>query len=77
VPRNEQRLKAFRREVLRMWWWRLRRRSQRSRWTWEKFQERLGNQLPEVAVLHPYPEVRFALNHPTFGKNIQGRNRVR
>lgn len=77
VPRNEPRLKAFRREVLRMWLWQLRRRSQRSRWTWEKFQERLGNQLPAVAVLHPYPEVRFALNHPTFGKNIQGRNRVR
>ena len=29
VPRNEERLKTFRREVLRMWLWRLRRRSQR------------------------------------------------
>ena len=77
VPRNEQRLKAFRREVLRIWLWQLRRRSQRSRWTWEKFKERLGNHLPEVTILHPYPEVRFALNHPTFGTNIQGRNRVR
>jgi RNA-directed DNA polymerase len=77
VPRNEQRLKAFRRAVLRMWWWQLRRRSQRSRWTWEKFKARLGHQLPEVTVLHPYPEVRFALKHPNFGKNIQGRNRVR
>ena len=41
VPRNEERLKAFRHEVLRMWWWQLRRRSQPSRWSWERFQERL------------------------------------
>jgi group II intron reverse transcriptase/maturase len=64
VPRNEKRLKAFRHEVLRMWWWQLRRRSQRSRWTWERFQERLGHLIPEVEILHPYPEVRFASKHP-------------
>jgi group II intron reverse transcriptase/maturase len=64
VPRNEERLKAFRHEVLRMWWWHLRRRSQRSRWTWNKFQERLGSLIPQVEVLHPYPEVRFASKHP-------------
>ena len=64
VPRNEERLKAFRHEVLRMWWWQLRRRSQRSRWTWERFQERLGPLIPEVEIQHPYPEVRFASKHP-------------
>jgi RNA-directed DNA polymerase len=64
VPRNEERMKAFRHEVLRMWWWQLRRRSQRTRWTWRRFQEKLGNLLPEVKVLHPYPEVRFACTHP-------------
>jgi hypothetical protein len=64
VPRNEKRLKAFRHEVLRMWRWQLRRRSQRSRWTWKRFQERLGHLLPEVEILHPYPEVRFASKHP-------------
>jgi len=64
VPRNEERLKAFRHEVLRMWWWQLRRRSQRSRWTWERFQEKLGHLIPEVEILHPYPEVRFASKHP-------------
>ena len=71
VPRNEERMKAFRYEVLRMWWWQLRRRSQRTRWTWTRFQERLGCLLPEVEVLHPYPTARFAWKH------IQGRNRVR
>jgi group II intron reverse transcriptase/maturase len=64
VPWNEERLKAFRHEVLHMWWWQLRRRSQRSRWTWEQFQEKLGHLIPEVEILHPYPEVRFASKHP-------------
>lgn len=77
VPRNEQRMKAFRHEVLRMWWWQLRRRSQRTRWGWNKFMEKLGSQIPEVETLHPYPEARFALNHPTIWAYIRGRNRVR
>src|SRR5712692_2760867 len=64
VPRNEERLKTFRHEVLRMWWWQLRRRSQRHRWTWERFQEKLGHLIPEVEIQHPYPEVRFASKHP-------------
>ena len=71
IPRNEARLKAFRHAVLRMWWWQLGRRSQRSRWTWNKFWERLGCLLPEVEILHVYPEVRFAWQH------IRGKNRVR
>jgi hypothetical protein len=77
IPRNEQRLKTFRYEVQRMWLRQLRRRSQRHRWPWKKFLEKLGSLLPEVEILHPYPEVRFALTHPHFGKNIQGKNRVR
>jgi group II intron reverse transcriptase/maturase len=77
IPRNEQRMKAFRHEVLRMWWWQLRRRSQRSRWGWRDFMERLGNQIPEVQTLHPYPEVRFALQHPKVWAYIRGKNRVR
>ena len=64
VPDNERRMKTFRHEVLRMWWWQLRRRSQRSRWTWERFQEKLGHLIPAVEILHPYPEVRFASKHP-------------
>ncbi len=70
VPGNEQRLWAFRKDVLRLWLWSLRRRSQRSRWTWERFLERLGNLLPAVEIQHPYPDVRFAAR-------IRGGNRVR
>ncbi len=77
VPRNEQRMKAFRHEVLRMWWWQLRRRSQRTRWGWNHFMEKLGNLLPEVETLHPYPEVRFALRRPAMWAHIRGKNRVR
>jgi len=71
IPGNEERLKAFRHEVLPMWWWQLRRRSKKTRWTWAKFREKLGNLLPEVEILWPYPEERFAWRH------IQGKNRVR
>jgi len=64
IPGNEVRLKAFRHDVLRLWMRQLQRRSQRSRWTWERFLERLGVLIPEVQILHPYPSVRFAATHP-------------
>jgi RNA-directed DNA polymerase len=64
VPRNRARLKAFRNDILRMWLQQLRRRSQRSRWTWEKFRECLASLFPAVQILHPYPNVRFDAKHP-------------
>jgi RNA-directed DNA polymerase len=64
IPGNEVRLQAFRHDVLRLWMRQLRRRSQRSSWTWDRFCERLGVLIPEVRILHPYPSVRFAATHP-------------
>jgi group II intron reverse transcriptase/maturase len=64
IPGNEERLKAFRKDVLRLWLRQLRRRSHRSRWTWERFLERLGVLLPEIRILHPYPSARFDARHP-------------
>jgi group II intron reverse transcriptase/maturase len=64
IPGNEERLKAFLHEVRRSWLWMLRRRSQRTRWTWERFMERLGVLLPAVEILHPYPTQRFDAKHP-------------
>jgi len=64
IPGNEQRLRAFRKDVLRLWLRQLRRRSQRSRWTWKRFMERLAVQIPEVHVVHPYPGERFDAKHP-------------
>jgi RNA-directed DNA polymerase len=70
IPGNEERLRAFRKDVLRLWLRQLRRRSQRSRWTWERFQAIFGVLLPDVRILHPYPDARF-------DARIRGRNRVR
>lgn len=70
VPGNEQQLEAFRQDVLRLWLRQLGRRSQRSRWTWKKFLEQLAGLIPQVEILHPYPDVRKAAK-------IQGGNRVR
>ena len=64
VPGNEERLKAFLHEVRRTWLRMLRRRSQRTRWTWKRFMERLGSLLPAVEILHPYPAERFDAKHP-------------
>jgi RNA-directed DNA polymerase len=73
IPGNWARMNAFRRDVLRLWFQALRRRSQRSRLSWDRFLERLGTLLPPVQILQPYPDARFDANHP----NIRGRNRVR
>jgi group II intron reverse transcriptase/maturase len=70
IPGNGQRLRAFRKDVLRLWLRQLRRRSQRSKWTWNRFLERLGVLIPPEVILHPYPDVRYAAT-------IQGGNRVR
>jgi len=64
IPGNEQRLRAFRGDVLRFWLRQLRRRSQRSRWTWERFVEQLAVQIPYAGIEHPYPQVRFDAKHP-------------
>src|SRR5579863_56162 len=64
VPGNEERLKAFLHEVRRSWLRMLRRRSQRTRWTWKRFMEQLGRLLPAVEILHPYPTERFDAKHP-------------
>jgi group II intron reverse transcriptase/maturase len=73
IPGNGARMGAFRREVLRIWYQTLRRRSQRRRITWKYFYERLAVLLPPVRILQPYPSVRFDAKHP----NIRGKNRVR
>ena len=73
IPGNWTRLVAYRNDVLRMWFQTLRRRSQRSRLSWERFQKGLGSLLPPIQILQPYPSVRFDAKYP----NIRGKNRVR
>jgi hypothetical protein len=64
VPDNQERMRGFRSEVLRLWFSQIRRRSQRHRWTWTRFLEQLGVLIPKVEVLHPWPNARFAASHP-------------
>ena len=73
IPGNWARLKAFRNDVLHVWLQTLRRRSQRSRLSGQRFREGLGSLLPPIQIMQPHPSVRFGAKHP----NIRGKNRVR
>ena len=73
IPGNWARMRAFRQDVLRIWYQTLRRRSQRCRLSWDRFYERLAVLLPPVQILQPYPDARFDAKHP----QIRGKNRVR
>jgi group II intron reverse transcriptase/maturase len=64
VPGNLKRLYTFRRTTARYWLFTLRRRSQRSRWTWERLQTLIDLYLPEPQILHPYPLQRFYAKYP-------------
>jgi group II intron reverse transcriptase/maturase len=63
VPGNMRALRAFRREVSRLWLRTLRRRSQRDRITWRQFSPLINQYLPLPRILHPYPEVRYDAKH--------------
>jgi group II intron reverse transcriptase/maturase len=64
VPGNLDSLTVFRQRLLGLWWRRLRRRSQRDRFSWNRTLALGQRWLPEPHVLHPYPAVRFAATHP-------------
>jgi len=64
VPGNLPRLETFRQQIARHWRLALRRRSQRSRWTWKRFETLMALYLPRPKVLHPYPLARFRAMHP-------------
>jgi group II intron reverse transcriptase/maturase len=64
VPGNISRLSLLRYRVTRLWRWALRRRGQQHRPTWAQIGRLVDGWLPIPRVLHPYPSVRFAANHP-------------
>ncbi len=70
IPDNCQSIGALRNQIAKLWYWTLRRRSQRNRMTWERMAEIVKNWLPPVRVLHPWPRQRFAAM-------TQGRSRMR
>jgi group II intron reverse transcriptase/maturase len=61
VPYNMKAPREFYTQVVRMWLWVIRRRSQkaRGRWTWERFQRLYSRWLPRPRLVHPFPGARF------------------
>jgi RNA-directed DNA polymerase len=59
VPDNSEALRAFRDRLVRHWHRALRRRSQRTRVTWQRTYRLEDRWLPRVRILHPWPDARF------------------
>lgn len=64
VPGNMASLETFRTQVIRHWLRALRRRSQRSRMTWERFGRLVERWIPSAQIKHPYPFERFYAKYP-------------
>ena len=64
IPNNGRALSAFRYYVTKAWQRVLRRRSQRTKVTWETMTRLAGQWLPTPRILHPWPGIRFAVKHP-------------
>jgi RNA-directed DNA polymerase len=62
VPQNSAALNTFRYFVSWLWWRTLRRRSQKTRLTWERMRRLVVRYLPLARLTHPYPNVRFRLS---------------
>jgi len=60
VPGNTDTVTTFRFYATRHWFKALRRRSQRKQINWERMHRITTRWLPQVRVMHPFPEVRFA-----------------
>ena len=59
VPGTTDAVAAFRTQATRHWYKALRRRSQRTRLTWERMNRIAKRWLPPARVKHPFPNVRF------------------
>jgi hypothetical protein len=70
VPQNSAALSTLRHLVSWLWWRTLRRRSQKTRVTWERMCRLVRRYLPPARITHPYPDVRLRLS-------TCGRSRVR
>jgi RNA-directed DNA polymerase len=64
VPTNGRALNAFRFYITDLWRRTLRRRSQRSGLTWDRTTKLTDHWLPKPQILHPWPQLRFAVTHP-------------
>ena len=63
VPTNIGSLSAFRLHITRLWLRTLRRRSQKDAFLWARMEKLADEWLPAPKILHPWPNVRFAVKH--------------
>jgi hypothetical protein len=61
VPMNAPALYRFRFLLIRLWWRSLRRRSEKSRVTWERMGRYVQRWLPPTRIYHPYPLRRLGV----------------
>lgn len=61
VPLNSKALSAFCHQVTWLWWRTLRRRSQKTKVTWERMVRLTQTWLPKPKVVHPYPDQRLVV----------------
>ena len=64
VPGNMDSLNSFRAQLIWRWYRALRRRSQRTRMTWERFWTLVDRWIPSAKILHPHPNLRFDATYP-------------
>jgi RNA-directed DNA polymerase len=64
VPGNLKMLFRFRCRLARLWLQALRRRGGKRQLNWKRFNPLLDRWAPLPTVLHPYPNIRFAVKHP-------------
>ena len=63
VPGNYHAIDTFRYHVIKAWLRSLRRRSQRHRMPWDRFNGFIDHYIPKARVSHPWPEARFRVRH--------------
>jgi hypothetical protein len=61
IPTNSRAINAFYYQVTWHWHRALRRRSQKSRLTWERMKRLINHSLPPARLRHPLPDVRFSV----------------
>ena len=64
VPTNKRAIVTFRYHIADLWRRTLRRRSQKDRTTWERITRLMEEFIPRPRILHPWPNIRFAVSHP-------------
>ena len=61
VPMNGPALALFRFRVTWLWWRSLRRRSQKTKVTWERMKRLIDHWIPPARICHPYPLRRLGV----------------